>query len=333
MADKKLTLTLSSSPHLRSSDTVSNAMRDVLISLCPVTLVSIYFFKLHAVFLILVCLAAAVLTELLFRKVMRKPSSLHDCSALVTGLLVALCFGPSTAWWTAALCTFVGVGIAKEYMGGLGWNRFNPALFGRVSVILLIPIFSYFSSAFAFLRPYLGEIDMVTQATPLALLKQGAGMPGLVNLFFAFPGGALAETSALALILGGIYLLCKQHITWEIPVSMIIAVFVVALIFGQNPLYHVLAGGVLLGAFFMATDWVTSPITPAGKLIFGAAIGILVIVFRVGLGPTEGTAFSILIMNAFVPYIDRATKRPKFGEIVASQTAAASTGQPVSKTS
>jgi len=158
-------------------------------------------------------------------------------------------------------------------------------------------------------------------------------MPGLFDLFLAFPGGALAETSALALILGGIYLFYKEHITWEIPVSMIVAVFVVALIFGQNPLYHVLAGGVLLGAFFMATDWVTSPITSKGKLIFGAAIGILVIVFRVGLGPTEGTAFSILIMNAFVPYIDRVTKRPKFGEVAASQSASVSAGRPVSKTS
>lgn len=333
MADKKMTLAVSSSPHLRSSDTVSNAMRDVLISLCPVTLVSIYFFKMHAVFLIIVCLIAAALTELVFRKVMNKPSSLHDCSALVTGLLVALCFGPSTAWWTAVLCTFIGVGIAKELMGGLGWNRFNPALFGRVSVIMLIPIFSYLSSIFTPLRPYLGEIDMVTQATPLALLKQGVGMPGLGSLFLAFPGGALAETSALALILGGIYLLYKQHITWEIPVSMIVAVFIMALIFGQNPLYHVLAGGVLLGAFFMATDWVTSPITPQGKLIFGAVIGILVIIFRVGLGPTEGTAFSILIMNAFVPYIDRITRRPKFGEIATSQPAPVSAGRPVSKTS
>ncbi|MGI5822909.1 MAG: RnfABCDGE type electron transport complex subunit D [Dethiobacteria bacterium] len=332
MADQKLSLAFSSSPHLRSSDTVANAMQDVLLALCPVTLVSIFFFKLHAVFLILVCLAAAALTELVFRKAMNKPSSLHDGSALVTGLLVALCFGPATAWWTAALCTFIAVGIAKELMGGLGWNRFNPALFGRVSVIMLVPIFSYLSSIFVRLRPVLGTIDMVTQATPLALLKQGAGLPGLANLFVAFPGGALGETSALALILGGVYLLYKQHITWEIPGAMIIAVFVVALLFGQNPLYHVLSGGVLIGAFFMATDWVTSPITSKGKLIFGAAIGILLVVFRVGLGPTEGTAFSILIMNAFVPYIDRMTKRPKFGEVAAGQPAVTA-GQPVSKTS
>jgi electron transport complex protein RnfD len=332
MADKTLSLALSTSPHLRSPDTVSGAMRDVLIALCPVTLVSIYFFKLHAIFLILVCLAAAALTELLFRKVMHKPSSLHDGSALVTGLLVALCFGPATAWWTAALCTFIAIGIAKEYMGGLGWNLFNPALFGRVSVIMLVPIFSYLTSIFAPLRPYLGGIDMVTQATPLATLKQGVGMPGLLSLFAANPGGALAETSALALIIGGAYLLYKGHITWEIPAAMIIAVFVAALLFGQNPFYHVLAGGVLLGAFFMATDWVTSPITSKGKLIFGAIIGVLVIIFRVGLGPTEGTAFSILIMNAFVPYIDRVTKRPKFGEVPAGHTATAPAGQPVSKT-
>lgn len=208
-------------------------------------------------------------------------------------------------------------------MGGLGWNRFNPALFGRVSVVLLAPVlFNHLNIALGSLKPDLGTLDTITQATPLALLRQGADLPALGSFFTAFPGGALAETSALALIAGGAYLLYKKHISWHIPLSIIGTVFVLGLIFGGGGLsafYHVFAGGVLLGAFFMATDWVTSPVTPKGQVIFGIAIGVLIMLFRLFLSPTEGAAFSILIMNAFVPLIDRLTKRLKFGEIAASQ--------------
>lgn len=328
--DKELQLTVAPSPHLRSPDTVSGAMRDVIIALLPVTLVSIYWYKWHAIFLVLVCLAAAALTEILFRKVMKKPVTLNDGSAMVTGLLVALCFGPGTAWWTAALATFIGIGLAKELMGGLGWNRFNPALFGRLSVLLLPPIFNYVTVTFAPLRPFLGGIDVYTQATPLALLKQGSleQMPSLGSLFLAHPGGALGETSALALLIGGAYLLYRKHISWHIPAAITGAVLIIALLSGEPPLHHLLAGGVLLGAFFMATDWVTSPITPKGKLIFGAAIGVLLMIFRVALGPTEGMAFSILIMNGFVPLIDRLTKRPKFGEAPAKPAVTAAPAKP-----
>jgi electron transport complex protein RnfD len=330
MVDKELQLTVSPSPHLRSPDKVSTAMRDVIIAMVPVTLMSIYWYTWNALFLLAVCLVAAVLTELIFRKVMNKKPTLYDGSALVTGWLVALCFTPGTAWWSAAVATFIAVGIAKELMGGLGWNRFNPALFGRVAVIMLIPLFSYLSQIFSSLRPFLGGIDATTQATPLALLKQAAvtGAPmeiSLGSLFLGHSGGALGETSALCVLLGGAYLLYRRHISWHIPVSFIGAVLVMSLVFGpaRLALHHVLAGGVMLGAFFMATDWVTSPITPRGQVIFGVAIGILVMIFRLGLGPTEGVAFSILIMNAFVPLIDRLTKRPKFGEVPVQQPAQA----------
>lgn len=321
MTDIQLSIT--TSPHLRSPVTLSSAMRDVIYALIPVTLVSIVWFKFNAVFLIVVCLVTAALTELLFRKVTNKPATLNDGSALVTGLLVALCLGAGTSWWTAALATFISIGIAKELMGGLGWNRFNPALFGRASIILLTPVFYWLGLAFSPLGHYFGAFDVVTQATPLALLKQGAGLPDLGSLFLAHPGGALGETSALALLIGGAYLLFKDHIKWHIPVSIIAAVLVIALIFGDHhatpayltPFYHIFSGGILLGALFMATDWVTSPITNRGKVIYGLAIGVLIMVFRLALGPTEGTAFSILIMNAFVPLIDRLTRRPKFGEV------------------
>lgn len=314
MEDHQLQLSVSTSPHLKTPATISHAMRDVVIALLPVTLVSIVLFRFYAVFLIAVCLVTAVLTELLFHKILNKPVTLHDGSALVTGLLVALLFGPGTAWWTAILATFIGIGLAKELMGGLGWNRFNPALFGRLTVILIYPLFYYVTAAFAPLRPYFGPIDTVTQGTPLALLIQGAELPRLSELFFAYPGGALSETSALALLVGGAYLIIKKHISWHAPAAIIGTVVVMALVLGQNPLYHVLAGGVIIGAFFMATDWVTSPITLKGKVIFGVAIGVLLMIFRVVLAPTEGMAFSILIMNGFVPLIDRLTKRLKFGE-------------------
>ena len=315
-----LRLTVTPSPHLHSKESVSNAMRDVLIALIPVTLVSVYIYRSYALLLIAVCLSMAVLTELLFRKIRRAKATLSDGSAMVTGLLVALCFSPGTAWWTAALAVFIGIGLAKELMGGLGWNRYNPALFGRLSVILLLPIFHQVTYVFSPLKQNFGNVDILTQATPLALLAQGTGYPSLVQMSLAYQGGSLGETSALALLVGGLYLIYKKHITWHIPLSVIAAVAVMALLFGTNvlgvgsPLYHILGGGVLLGAFFMATDWVTSPITPVGKIIFGATIGILLMVFRLFLPPTEGMAFSILIMNAFVPVIDRYTKRLKFGE-------------------
>ncbi len=335
MVDTELQLTVSPPPHLRSPATVSRAMLDVIIALVPVTLVAVYWFRLNAVFLIAICIATAILTELLFRKVMGKKPSINDLSAVVTGLLVALCFsaGAAAAWWTPVLATFIGIGLAKELMGGLGWNRFNPALFGRVAVIMLVPVFNFITVNFYSLRPFLGGIDVTTQATPLALLKQGAiaDMPSSGWLFLAHPGGSLGETSALAVLLGGAYLIFRKHIAWHIPASILGTVFVMGLLAGEPPLLHILAGGVFLGSFFMATDWVTSPITPKGKIIFGIAIGILLMVFRVALGPTEGMAFSILIMNAFVPLIDRLTKRPKFGEVPAGRAVKAPGAPAVNK--
>ena len=339
MADTQLSI--ATSPHLRSPVTVSSAMRDVIYALIPVTLVSIYWFKFSALLLIAVCLITAALTELLFRKAMNKPATLGDGSALVTGLLLALCLGAGASWWGAALATFIAIGIAKEMMGGLGWNRFNPALFGRASIILLTPVFYWLGLAFSPLRAYFGAFDLVTQATPLALIKQGAGLPSLLSLFLAYPGGALGETSALALLIGGAYLIYKKHISWHIPVSIIGTVFVISLIFGNHggapfyltPFYHIFSGGLLLGAIFMATDWVTGPITIRGKLIYGLAIGVLIMVFRLALAPTEGTAFSILIMNAFVPMIDRLTRRPKFGEVPATLAVPAAVQPSVEKSS
>lgn len=301
-------------PHLKAENTVSQAMRDVIIALIPVSLVAIYFFTFYAIITFAVCLGTAALTEIVFRRVAGKKHTLNDLSALLTGLLVALLLPATAPWWTAALATLIAVGVAKEIMGGLGWNLFNPALFGRVVVLVLAPWFAFMNTGFAGLSINVGNVDVYTQATPLAMMQGGMEMPGYGSMFLAFPGGAMGETSALALLLGAAFLIYKKHIGWRIPVSIIATVFVLSLITGQDPIYHVLAGGVLLGAFYMATDWVTSPITDKGKIIFGIAIGVLIIVFRVGFGPTEGVAFSILIMNGFVPLIERVTKRPSFSE-------------------
>lgn len=303
------------SPHIKSDDSVSKAMRDVFIALLPVTAVSIYFFQLYAVLTVAVCLVTACLTEILFRRLMRKKPTLYDWSALVTGLFVAMLFQATTPWYKAALATFIAVGIAKELAGGLGWNRFNPALFGRVALIILAPAYAYVNQWFQPLHINLGTLDTITQATPLAMLRAGIEMPSATELFFAFPAGALSEVSPFALLLGAAYLFYKKHIGWRIPVSIIGTVLILTALTGANPLYQLITGGLMIGAFFMATDWVTSPFTDNGKIIFGVCIGILVVLFRVGFGITEGVAFAILIMNAFVPMIEKATSRSQFGKI------------------
>jgi len=300
-------------PHLKAEESVSRAMLDVIIALVPVSIVALVFYGWYALFTIGVCVLTAIITELAFRKAMGKPPSISDCSAILTGLLVALCFPATVVWWKVAIATFVAVGIVKELMGGLGWNIFNPALLGRVSVILVPAFFGWLNVHLGGLQPYLGTVDVTTQATPLALLHMGEVPFGYGELIAAFPGGAMGEVSPLALLIGAAYLLYKKHIDWRIPVSIIVTAFVLSILVGANPLQYVLIGGIFLGAFFMATDWVTSPMTDKGKLIFGIAIGVLIVVFR-SIGPVEGVAFSILIMNAFVPLIDKATRRPSFSD-------------------
>lgn len=311
---KGLNLLVTTSPHLHSRDHVSTAMRDVIVALLPVCVVAMFFFGFNVPFLILVCIGTAMLTELLFRRAMGKPHSLKDGSAALTGLLVALCFSAATPWWLAVTATLIAVGLAKEFLGGLGWNRFNPALFGRVSVILLAPWLTYLNNEFFFWRISFPGIDAVSQATPLGMLQMGLPMPNMGTFFFAYPGGGIAEVSAFALLLGGAFLIYKKHISWHIPAAIMATVFVGAAVLGHHPVYHLMSGGLLLGAIFMATDWVTSPVTEKGKILFGICIGILIVIFRIVLAPTEGVAFAILIMNAFVPMIDRATVRLKFGE-------------------
>ncbi len=301
---------VASAPFLKADVFVHTAMVDVIIGLLPISLVSIYFYKAYALMVFGICIGTAIVTDFVFRKLMGKNSSIKNGSAILTGMLVALIYQPTVCPVAAVLATIFAVGVAKELVGGLGMNRFNPALFGRVIMIILAPFFV----KLAVCVPDLGGIDVVSKASPLAMLASGMEMPRYLEMFVAYPGGALSETSPLAILIGGIYIYLRGHINWRTPVSIFVSVFVMALLLGQDPIYHILTGGIMLGAIFMATDWVTAPITASGKIIFGVCIGVMVMIIRVFLPATEGVAYSILIMNAFVPTIDKLTRHLGFLE-------------------
>ena len=305
-------LTVSAAPYLKEDVFIQTAMRDVMIALLPVTLVAVYFYRAYAVMMVAVCMITAALTEVVFRKFRGKKATLHDGSALLTGLFVALLYQATAPPVSAILATVLAVGVAKELVGGLGMNRFNPAMYGRVYMIFLAPLLP----GTAFGSPSLGQwtVDVLSQASPLAMLGGGMEMPGYLQMFLGYPGGALSESSPLALLAGGAYLHMKGHIRLRVPLAIFATVFVLAMVTGQDPIYHLLSGGLMMGAIFMATDWVTAPITASGRLIFAVCIGFLVMVFRVLLPTTEGVAFSILIMNAFVPIIDKSTRHYAFLE-------------------
>lgn len=312
MSDRRLVVT--PPPHLSHGDAVAAAMRDVALALVPVTLVAFYFYRLSAVLVWAVCIVSAVLTQIVARRILGKGPADFG-STVVTGWLLALCLAPTSAWWLAVLGAILAVGIAKELMGGLGWNWFNPALFGRIVPIVLAPLFIWLGPILAPTRWTASVVNVTAQATPLAMLKGNnlAGAPAATELLLAYPGGALGEVSALALVIGGLFLILRKHIGWRIPVAMVGTVFVLTAVLGRFPVHQVLSGGLLLAAFFMATDWVTAPVTDNGRLIYGVAIGVLVVLFRVFGAPPEGVGFSVLLMNPTARWLDRITRPRLFG--------------------
>ena len=306
---------VSVNPHVYAKDTTQTIMRDVLIALFPAVIASILFFGVRALLVEVVCVAVAVACEWAFEKITNRPVTILDLSAAVTGLLLALNLPASIPLWQAMFGSFVAIIVVKQFFGGIGQNFANPAITARV--IMLVA----FSGAMTHWVPAAfsnAPVDAVTAATPLAVIAGGEGeLPSLLQMFLGARGGSMGETSCLALLIGGAYLLYRRVISWHTPVAFIGTVLVCTALLGQQPLYQVMAGGLFIGAFFMATDYTTSPPTPAGKLIFGLGCGLITVLIRVWGNYPEGVSFSILLMNILNPYICEWTKTKPFGGVKA----------------
>ncbi|WP_129596844.1 RnfABCDGE type electron transport complex subunit D [Anaerophilus nitritogenes] len=306
-------LIVSSSPHIRSNETTSKIMRDVVIALLPATLAGVYFFRMGAVKVILAAVIAAVLTEAFIQKICNKPVTINDYSAVVTGLLLAFNIPASAPWWLPVIGSIFAIAIVKQVFGGLGHNFMNPALAARAMLLASWPV-----QMTAWVKP---GADAVSTATPLAILGGEAteSLPSLADLIIGNVGGCIGETSAILLILGGIYLVYRGVIAPKIPVVYIVTVAVLTFIFGgfdaQFMVYQIFAGGLMLGAIYMATDYASSPVTPKGQMIFALGCGVLTSVIRIYGGYPEGVSYSILLMNVAAPLIDKYTSPRVFGEV------------------
>ncbi len=305
-------LILSSSPHIRDRLTVGRLMWGVIIALSPALAASIYFFGLQAVKLIAVCSSVSLVAEYIFLW-LRGKSFPTEPSALLSGLLLALILPPTLPLWSAALGAVFAIIVGKQIFGGLGYNIFNPALIGRAFLAATFPVLMT-----TWVKPF--SLAAITTATPLGLMKFQSQSTSLIKLFYGYVGGSLGETSALALLIGGVYLLIRRYIDWRTPLSYLGTVALLSEIFylisphgHGTPLFSLLAGGLVLGAFFMATDPVTTPVNKLGRWIFGLGAGVVVVVIRNWGGYPEGVMFSILLMNAFTPLLDRYIKPKVFG--------------------
>lgn len=308
-------LIVSTSPHVRTDETVSKIMLQVLIALVPATAWGIYVFGMHAALVILACIVGAVASEAAVQKIRNKKITVNDYSAVLTGLLLALCVPPSLPLWMAFLGSAFAIIVVKQLFGGLGHNFMNPAHAGRAFLMACYPV-----AMTSWHAPFvLGTPDAVTSATPLGMLKLGdtANLPGIQELALGYVGGSIGETSAVLLLLGGLYLIWKGVIRFHIPAVYIGTVFVLATLFsGFNPAvgaYHVVAGGLMIGAFFMATDYSTSPVTYRGQIIFALGCGLITTLVRFFGGYPEGVCYSILIMNVATPLIEKYTASKVFG--------------------
>lgn len=306
-------LIASSSPHIRSDESVNKIMLDVIVALIPALIASVFYFGYRSLILVGLSVATAVLTEALCQKIMKRPITVCDCSAIVTGILLAYNLPVNVPLYLPIIGSAFAIAIGKQVFGGLGHNFINPALAGRAMLLT-----SFASDMTNFTAP-LG-IDAVATATPLAILKGSADatvqLPGLMEMFIGRIPGCIGETSAVLLIIGGLYLMARKVISWRIPVSYIGTVAIIALVTEGSVtgmLYYLFAGGLMLGAFFMATDYATSPVTPKGKIIYGIGAGILTMLIRKLGGYPEGVSYSILLMNVATPLIEKYTRPRVFG--------------------
>lgn len=322
---------VSAGPHVRSTATTKNIMQDVVIALIPAGLFGVYNFGIHALMVISITVLACVLTEYLFCRVMKKPSTVGDYSAVVTGLLLAYNLPANFPLWMAVLGGVFAILVVKMLFGGIGQNFMNPALAARAFLLISFPVrmtsfviekassnglLDYIQKGFLGVN---GSVDSISGATPLAAIKAG-GSVDIMKKFLGLTTGTIGETSAVAILIGAAYLLVRKVISLRIPLSYIISLAVFVLLFGGKGfdvnfiLGHILGGGLLLGAFFMATDYVTSPITPVGQIVFGILCGIFTGLFRLMGGSAEGVSYAIIFCNLLVPLIDKATRTRAFGK-------------------
>ena len=322
---KNLKLIASSSPHIRSNESTRTIMMDVIIAMIPALIMSVFVFGFRALALTLVSVAACVFWEWGYRKLLKKPQSIGDLSAVVTGMLLAFVCPPTLPYWMIIIGAFFAIVVVKQLFGGIGCNFMNPALAGRAVLLA-----SYATAMTTWAVPmsklsiFGSNADAVTSSTPLAIMKGGdlaslTSNYSVVDMFLGRIGGSLGEVSALMMLLGGVYLVIRKVISWQTPVAYIATVAVVTFLFprGNDPmtfmLYNVLGGGLFLGAFFMATDYVTSPVTKKGQLIFGLGCGLITVFIRYFGSYPEGVCYSILIMNCCTWIIDKYTKPTRFG--------------------
>lgn len=308
---------VSPSPHLfKAASSTRRMMMDVLIALAPVVVMSLYVFRGYALFQLAICLSGCMLAELLFVRMRGRRSTLKDGSAVVTGIILAMSLPGTAPWYVGIIAAFVAIGVGKIIFGGLGMNLFNPAMVGRAFVMISFAG-ALAASGFEDLR---SAVDAVSQATPMNAHKMNGVVTPLAPLFWGTTNGSLGETSALACLLGGGYLILRHTASWEIPVGLVAAVLVIGgMVDLVGPadqwtvLHHLLGGSLLFGAFFIATDPVTSPLTPRGKFLFGLGVGTLTMVLRLFSGYPEGVMFAVLLMNALTPLINRWTIPTPFG--------------------
>ena len=321
-------LYLSSSPHIHSGETTDKVMRAVIYSLLPACGVAIYFFGLPALLVLILCTGGCVATEAVCNRLLGSKLSIADGSAALTGILLALNMPPHSPWWLSLLGAVIAIVIGKQVYGGLGYNPFNPALVARVVLLISFPVQM---TSWTVPTPLGSGIDAITTATPLGEWKTAVMLTGKLpenistgmgNYFIGNMAGCIGEVSALALLLGAAYLFWKKIITWQVPVSFIGTVVALSGLFWlidstryPNPLFHLLTGGLILGAFYMATDMVTSPVTTRGMLVFGFGCGLVTVLIRLYGGYPEGVSFAILLMNAATPLIDRFTRPRVFGTV------------------
>ncbi len=306
-------LIVSSSPHFNGGKTTQNIMLDVIIALAPAMIASVILFGPRAAVVIVTCVAACVLSEYLSRRVMKRPQTVGDLSCVVTGILLALNLPVTINPFIAVFGSVVAIVVVKQMFGGIGQNFVNPALTARIVLLNSFP-----SRMTHWVQPfdYSATADAVTTATPLGILKEGGGdLPSYLDLFLGNTGGCLGETCALALLIGGIYLIARHVISPVIPVTYLATAAVFSALLGRDPLFDLLSGGLMLGAFFMATDYTTSPLYFWGRVVFAFGCGFITIIIREFGSLPEGVSYSIILMNILTPLIERYIKPRPFGSL------------------